>query len=502
MLYRYRLQGLEPSAWRTTKEQSVLYEHLPPKDYRFELQSIDRDLTLSEPAVVTLTLTRDYRGLVVGGALTSALAGIICLSILLVHRSRKLATARQTLANQVVEKSVAEHNADKANRIKSEFLANMSHEIRTPLNGIMGMITLTLETQIDSEQREYLELANTSGETLLGVINDILDFSKIEAGKLELELAPLDLADAIGETLKTFAIQAEEKTLDLVYHADPRIPEHIIGDKLRIRQILINLVGNAIKFTDQGEIVISTHVEAITANRIAVHFSVRDTGLGIPSDKLDSIFEAFNQGDTSMTRRFGGTGLGLSISIRLVELMQGKMWAESTVGEGSTFHYTLHFDLETETALFPKIKATEALRGKTALVVSPSQSIRSAVRNAIDSWGLVPRLCSNLSDMERELTLQNRDKNHGHEIPGALSKIESTQQIVLIIDTRFGGPVQTMDKLSRLLENHRHPLILLVPTKGRESVESKTTGQVVALITKPFKLRELHHAVTNALRTQ
>jgi len=485
MLYRYRLIGHESeSDWKTTDERSVMYNHLPPNTYTFQLQAIDRDLNLSQAAIVNISISKDYRQLAVWGGFAGALGLVAWLSIIVAHRNRRLIETSDELSNQAIASRVAEHNAEKANRIKSEFLANMSHEIRTPLNGMMGMISLTLDTRINDEQREYLELAKTSGETLLGVINDILDFSKIEAGKLELENTPFDLAEAIGDTLKTFSIRAEQKGLDLIYDADPRLPELITGDKLRIRQILINLVGNAIKFTDSGEIVVTTHVEAIETKKIQVHFSVKDTGIGIPESKLDAIFDAFNQGDASMTRRFGGTGLGLSISIRLVELMKGEIWADSVDGEGSTFHFTLDLNLDSETSLEPKIKASDQLQGKEVIVVSRNKSTRSAVRKALESWNLSPRLCSDLSETEREL-----------------SKPQSGPQL-LIIDTALDDPNQLLSNLERIPGGSEHPIILFVPTANREELIGASASRVGTMITKPFKLRELYSAVSKAFHVK
>ncbi len=257
---------------------------------------------------------------------------------------RRLERSRRKIIRQRRQLRVAKEIAEAANQAKGDFLANVSHEIRTPMNAILGMTDVLLETRIAADQKEYLETVKSSADALLVLINDLLDFSKIEAGKFTLDPIDFDVRECVGETLKALALRANAKYLELACDIGPEVHEHLVGDPVRLRQILINLVGNAIKFTSQGEIVVRARLEAQDEQHVRVHFTIADTGIGIPANKLQQIFDPFTQADGSTTRRFGGTGLGLTISARLVELMGGKIWVESEVGQGSRFHFTANFE--------------------------------------------------------------------------------------------------------------------------------------------------------------
>jgi signal transduction histidine kinase/CheY-like chemotaxis protein/ligand-binding sensor domain-containing protein len=309
-----------------------------------------------------------------------------------------LNTALQQQKEEIMEKreeaEAARREAEQANYAKSIFLATMSHEIRTPMNGVIGMASLMSETSLTAEQREYNEIILNSGETLLGVINDILDFSKIESGKMDLEVKDFDLRTCIEEVLDLFASKAAAIGLDLIYQMDNDIPNQIVGDNLRLRQILLNLVGNAIKFTQQGEIFVGVHLLGRSDKQLELKFEIRDTGIGIPEDKLNRLFKAFSQVDASITRKYGGTGLGLAITEKLIGLMHGRIWVESTPGEGSTFFFTIQTQRSEKPVKTYVHYNTAGIKGKKVLVVDDNPTNLLILKNQLELWKLDAAMAS------------------------------------------------------------------------------------------------------------
>jgi signal transduction histidine kinase/HPt (histidine-containing phosphotransfer) domain-containing protein len=291
----------------------------------------------------------------------------------------------RALAEKNAELARARDAAEAASRAKSAFLASMSHEIRTPMNAIIGMTDFVLETALAPLQREYLKIVQESAESLLALINDILDFSKIEAGKFEIEEVEFSLRDSFGCTLKSLAVQAHRKGLELISDIEASVPDRVSADPTRLRQVLVNLVGNAIKFTSGGEVLVRVFPESRAANEMLIHVAVSDTGIGIPEARREKLFQAFEQVDNSMSRKYGGTGLGLAISARLVELMGGRIWFDSQSGRGSTFHFTARLRAAEDSApVFPL--ETSGLRGKRALVVEDNATYRRALVEMLSSW--------------------------------------------------------------------------------------------------------------------